>query len=384
MEQLSKSGNWIASHYIKNNAWWSETDTQRNSRQLLIKFARTNTSYNNMTKPFLDVLHGHTKKYKKYHIIVGAGQSNCVGWVPKNESHLQDEPIVYKDRLFVYDWVDSKTLIHASSSLNNHHWHIGGVHFSPSFFIGIQLLKNLPKDEAIVILPMGYGGSSMIKEAKQSPSPLPLKWLDAHKNIKDNGIYWKGGLKLALIEILNELKRLIPQSSVDVLFWSQGESDAREIELNMYEQEFKNIVSSVNPERVVVCEIPDTFMDQGIYHVNSQEFNTMLGKIDCVDHVVRCGSHKLCNDGIHYNGKTLEKIGEESGKFVSPPPLLSNNNNQMCSMYNSNYTWDGLTNAFPSLTPKQRLIRHAFEQFEKIDTEWGRVCNEFLEIWKKT
>lgn len=225
-----------------------------------------------------------SQKKDKVWVFVMAGQSNMAG-----RGVVEAEDTLTNDRIFTID--KNGKMILAKEPLHFYEPNLVGLDCGLSF--AKTLLKSVPKDVSILILPTAVGGSSI------------SQWLgdSVHRGVK---LYSNFLEKIEFAKKNGEIKGVL---------WHQGESDTNPRDIPLYKERLGTLISRFR-EAAGNKKLPVLLGELGSYSANPTNWELIneeirkYAKEDKYSSVISTKDFKDKGDHIHFNSAGQRELGK--------------------------------------------------------------------------
>lgn len=237
------------------------------------------------TLPKTEILVDQLPDKSKVWVFVMAGQSNMAG-----RGVISPADTTSHSRIFALN-AEHKVIL-AKEPLHYYEPEYVGLDCGLSF--GREIIKHLPQDISILLVPCAVGGSSI------------QQWLDdeVHRNVK-----LKSNLRLAI----NKADSL---GIIKGLLWHQGESDAlHPLSLELYDSRLSNFMKEIR-YMTKTHDLPILIGELGSFSENHKEWkkiNQIIYKYvssDSFSKVVPLADLNHLGDRVHFDAASTRLMGK--------------------------------------------------------------------------
>lgn len=228
------------------------------------------------------------EKQKNTWVFIMAGQSNMAG-----RGLIEPEDTIPSERILTIN--KNAQIVIAKEPLHFYEPSRTGLDCGLSF--GKSLLKNIPDSITILLIPTAIGGSSI------------SQWLgdSTYRNVR---------LLSNFIEKVNIGKKY---GAVKGILWHQGESDATEINVNLYKVRLEKLIEKFR-EVVGINNLPILIGELGSYSENNNFWSLINKQIESYaasdSNVALIRTHDLKDKGdkVHFNSIGQRLLGQRFAK----------------------------------------------------------------------
>jgi hypothetical protein len=225
-----------------------------------------------------------TPNKNKVWVFILAGQSNMAG-----RGLVEAQDTMANKRVLTIN--AGGQLVYAKEPLHFYEPAMAGLDCGLSF--GKTLIKNIPADISILIIPTAVGGSSI------------QQWLA-------DSVY--RGVKL-LSNFKEKVQLAKRYGNIKAVLWHQGESDANKPSIPLYENRLSQLLT-VFRKTIQSDKLPIVVGELGSYSNAKEDWSSINQAINRYAHrdrlvsVVQTGDLKDKGDHIHFDSEGQRKLGE--------------------------------------------------------------------------
>lgn len=236
----------------------------------------------------------HVKKMPpkdKVWVFMMAGQSNMAGrGIVEAEDTLSNSRIITLNK--------NKEWIYAKEPLHFYQPALTGLDCGMSF--ANELLKGVPEDVTIAIVPCAVGGSSIDKWLLD----VPFKNMQLRSNLEE---------RIAYAKQFGEIKAIL---------WHQGESDAMDDKIPVYADKLKRMFRlmrsySGNEQLPILTGKLGTYSDPKKYASKWERISAIIEEVAGADpytYLVKTKDLTSNPDKIHFDARSQRKLGKRFAK----------------------------------------------------------------------